>query len=106
MRIKCMYSILMKFVRKESKRELVIEKCGIDLAKIADVFDDSFAVYFEDYEHFTDEEIRFEVIRQSGFYGLLHVVFSCPDENAIFLVSARRAENWMVKEYEENRKRL
>jgi len=96
----------MKFVWKESKRDLVIKKRGIDLAKIVDVFDDSFAVYFEDYEHSTDEEIRFEVIGQSRFYGLLHVVFSYPDENAIFLVTARRAENWMVKEYEENRKRL
>lgn len=101
-----MYNIFVKFVWKESKRELVIKKRGIDLAKIADVFDDPFAVYFEDHEHSTDEEIRFEVIGQSAFYGLLHIVFSYPDENDIFLVTARRAENWMVKEYEENRKRL
>ncbi|MDQ3375143.1 MAG: BrnT family toxin [Acidobacteriota bacterium] len=101
-----MYNILMKFVWKESKRELVIKKRGIDLAKITDLFDDPFAVYFEDYEHSTDEETRFEVIGQSAFYGLLHVIFSYADENDIFLVTARRAENWMVKEYEENRKRL
>ncbi len=50
------------FVWDESKRRKVIEDHRIDFALILDAFDDVFGVYFEDSEHSTDEEIRFNLI--------------------------------------------
>lgn len=94
------------FTWKESKRAKVIKKGGIDFAEMTDVFDDPFAVYFEDYEHSTEMETRFDIIGQTVHYGLIFAVFIYADEYRIHFITARRAENWMVKEYEENRKRL
>ncbi len=83
----------------------VIKKRGIDFAEMTDVFDDSFAVYFEDYEHSTELETRFNIIGQTANYGLVFAVFIYAGEYDLYIVTARRAENWMVKEYEENRKK-
>lgn len=94
------------FTWEESKREKVIKKSGIDFAEITDIFDDPLAVYFEDYEHSTETETRFNIIGQTAFYGLVFAVFIYADESEIHFITARRAENWMVKEYEENRKGL
>jgi uncharacterized DUF497 family protein len=96
----------MKFVWDETKREKVIAEHKVDFAEVQDVFNDDFAVYIEDFEHSTDSEIRFNVIGQSINYGLVFVVFAYDESNDIRLITARKAENWMVKEYEENRKRL
>jgi uncharacterized protein len=93
------------FVWDESKREKVIKEHGIDFAKIGDVFDDPFALYFEDYKHSTIDERRFQSVGQSNRYGLIVVVFTYAEEDIRF-ITARPAENWMVKEYEQNRKRL
>ncbi len=68
------------FTWKESKREKVIKKRGIDFAEMTDVFDDPLAVYFEDYEHSTKTEIRFDVIGQTARYGLIFAVFIYADE--------------------------
>ncbi|MGC2234549.1 MAG: BrnT family toxin [Pyrinomonadaceae bacterium] len=88
----------------EPKRKKVIGEHGIDFAEIADVFDDPFALYFEDYEHSIEDEIRFNIIGRAAYYGLIFVVFIYDDENGVYYITARRAENWMVKEYEKNRK--
>ena len=96
----------MEFTWDKTKREKVIAEHKVDFAKIQDTFDDPFAVYFEDFEHSTDDETRFDVIGQSLNYGLIFAVFTYEDEDYICLITARKAENWMVKEYEENRKRL
>lgn len=93
------------FVWDEAKRKRVIKEHGVDFAEIEDVFEDAFAVYFEDYEHSTKNETRFQVIGRTARYGLVTVVFVYADE-AVRYITARRAEKWMVKEYEENRKRL
>ena len=90
----------------EAKRQLVIKEHGIDFTDIADVFEDSFAVYLEDIAHSTDLEIRFNIIGQSSQYGLIFVVFTYQHDDDIRLITARKAEKWMVNEYEENRKRL
>jgi uncharacterized DUF497 family protein len=94
------------FYWDETKREKVIREHGIDFAEITDIFDDPFALYFEDFEHSTDDETRFNVIGQTDYYGLTFVVFIYIDETDIYYITARRAEKWMVKEYEKNRKRL
>lgn len=96
----------MKFTWDEVKREKVLAEHKLDFAEIQDVFDDSFGLYIEDFEHSTDDEIRFNVIGQSVKYGLVFVVFMYDESDDIRFVTARKAENWMAKEYEENRKRL
>ena len=90
----------------ETKREKVISEHNIDFAKIGDVFDDPFAVYFEDYEHSTGMETRINVIGHAAHYGLIFAVYVYEGESDIHLITARRAENWMVTRYEENRKGL
>ena len=96
----------MGFTWDEAKRKKVIAEHKVDFVKIQDAFGDIFAVYFEDFDHSTDDEIRFDIIGQSSNYGLIFAVFTYEGENYIRLITARKAESWMVKEYEENRKRL
>jgi uncharacterized DUF497 family protein len=94
----------MKISWDESKREKVIKDHGIDLQRVVDVFDDPFGVYIEDPGHSTDEETRFNIIGLSAAYGLTFVAFTY--DEAVHLITARRAEKWMVKEYEKERKRV
>ena len=65
----------MEFTWDETKRAKVIAEYNVDFAKIQDTFDDPFAVYFEDFEHSTDDETHFDVIGQSLNYGLIFAVF-------------------------------
>jgi uncharacterized protein len=62
------------------------------------VFNDPRAVPFEDVEH-SAHEIRYVMIGMSSI-GLLCVSFTYRDE-VMRLISARRAEKWMVKVYED-----
>ncbi|HEX9928778.1 MAG TPA: BrnT family toxin [Pyrinomonadaceae bacterium] len=101
-----MYDVSKMFVWDETKREQVIKEHGVDFAEIGDVFNDPFALYFEDYEHSSDDETRFRTVGQTVLYGLVAAVFIYTDEDKIRFITARHAENWMVKEYEKNRKRL
>jgi uncharacterized DUF497 family protein len=102
----------MEFIWDETKRRKVILEHKIDFEKTLDVFDDkdvfddNFAVFIEDFEHSTENEIRFNVIGKTINYGLVFVVFIYDNSDDIRLVTARKAENWMVNEYEKNRKRL
>lgn len=43
----------MKMIWDEDKREKVIRERNIDFAQILDIFDDAFAVDFQDLEHST-----------------------------------------------------
>lgn len=90
----------------EAKRKQVINDHGVDFAKIADIFDDPYSVGYEDAEHSTDAEIRFAIIGLTSNYGLVYATYLYTNGSTIRFITARRAENWMVKEYEENRKRL
>jgi uncharacterized DUF497 family protein len=96
----------MEFIWEEIKREQVLAEHKVDFARIDDVFDDPFAVFIEDFKHSTDDELRLNVIGQSLNYGLIFLVFTYQGNDFIRFISARKAEKWMVKEYEENRKRL
>ncbi len=91
------------FVWDESKRQKVIEEHKVDFALITDVFDDDFGVYFEDFTHSTDTETRFNLIGFSSQYGLIYVTFTYENEN-VRLITAWKAEKWMVKEYEQYKK--
>ena len=88
------------FVWDESKRLKVIEDHKVDFALLTDVFDDAFGVYREDTEHSDDEKIRYSVIGAAAEYGLIFAVFEYADNDVRF-ITARRAEKWMVKEYEK-----
>ncbi|MCE7962458.1 MAG: BrnT family toxin [Acidobacteria bacterium ACB1] len=63
------------------------------------IFEDPFGVYFEDEAHSSDEEIRLNLIGLSSRYGLLYVTFTYND-GGIRLITAWRAEEWAIKEYE------
>lgn len=94
------------FVWDESKRLKVIEDHKIEFKLIFDVFEDPFAFDFEDYEHSGETEIRFGIIGQTAQYGLIFLIYTIPNENDVRFITARKAEKWMVKVYEENRRRI
>jgi uncharacterized DUF497 family protein len=94
------------FVWDEAKRRKVIENHKIDFALIFDVFEDAFAIDFEDYEHSTETEIRWGIIGQTARYGLIVLTYTIVEADDVRLISARKAEKWMVDKYEENRRRL
>ena len=76
-----------------TKRAKVIAEHKVDFAKVLDVFDDNFAVYIEDFEHSTDDEIRFNVIGKSASYGVVFAVFNYDESNDIRFITDRKAEN-------------
>jgi len=90
----------------EKKRKQVIKDHGVDLSKIDDAFFDPGAVEFEDFAHSTDDETRLNLIAFCALYGLIFITYSFTDNDEVRLITARRAEKWMVTEYEKNRKRL
>lgn len=91
------------FVWDEAKRRKVIEDHKVDFELLLDAFDDVFGVYFEDFEHSSDEEIRFNLIGFSAQYGLVYVTFTYENDD-VCLITAWKAEKWMVKEYEQYKK--
>lgn len=74
-------------------------KHRISFEHAQEVFNDPRAVPFEDLEHSSRDETRYVMIGMSPV-GLLFVSFSYSDE-VIRLISARRAEKWMVKVYDD-----
>lgn len=93
------------FVWDESKRLKVIEDHRVDFKLIFDVFEDSFAYDFEDSEHSNETETRWGIIGQTAQYGLIFLIYKIVEEDLRF-ITARKAEKWMVKKYEENRRRI
>lgn len=91
------------FVWDEAKRLRVIEEHRVDFALLTDAFDDAFGVYFEDVEHSTETEIRFNLIGFSGQYGLVYITFTYESDD-VRLITAWKAEKWAVNEYEQYRK--
>lgn len=87
----------------ESKRKKVIKDHGIDFKKIEDIFDDPFAIQFDDPEHSASEE-RWIIIAKSTEYGLVSLNYTFRDED-IRYITARRAEKWMTNLYEKQRNR-
>ncbi|MGD9628762.1 MAG: BrnT family toxin [Pyrinomonadaceae bacterium] len=86
------------FVWDEKKRLKVLDEHRVDLALITDIFDDPNAVYRDDHGH-SESETRYTVTGITAQYGLVFLVFTYSDE-MLRLITARRAEKWMVKDYE------
>lgn len=87
----------------ERKAAAVRREHAIEFAKIIDIFEDAFALEFIDEKHSTGEETRYAIVGTTT-YGLVYLVFTEPDADELHFITARLAENWMVKEYEENRR--
>lgn len=93
------------FSWNEEKREKVFKDHKIDFNKIEDIFDDPFSIDFTDEEHSAENETRYAKIAFTAEYGLVFLIYTEAEfENARF-ITARRAENWMVKEYERRKRR-
>ncbi|MBX3291227.1 MAG: BrnT family toxin [Acidobacteria bacterium] len=86
------------FVWDEAKRRKVLADHKVDFALLTDIFEDPFAIYNDDLGH-SETELRYTVVGMTAQYGLVFLVFSYVEEQIRF-ITARRAENWMVKEYE------
>lgn len=86
------------FVWNEKKRKKVLADHNVDFASITDIFEDPYALYDDDLGH-SEIELRYAVIGKTARYGLIFLVFTYVEEKIRF-ITARRAENWMVKEYE------
>ncbi len=86
------------FVWDEKKRKNVLKDHNVDFALIDDIFDDPFAIYNDDLGH-SETELRYTVVGKTAQYGLIFLAFTY-DEEQIRFITARRAEKWMVKEYE------
>ena len=103
-----MYNTGVRYTWDEDKAIKVRKDHGVDFAHIIDIFDDPYAVEFVDEAHSTETETRYAIIALTAAYGLAHLVFTEDvAEGAIELhfITARRAELWMVEEYEENKRR-
>ena len=91
----------MRFEWDEDKALENAKKHRVSFEQAQQVFDDPRAVPFEDLEHSTAEEARYVMIGMSSL-GLLYVSFTYR-EDVVRLISARRAEKWMVKVYEDEK---
>lgn len=89
----------------ENKAEEVKRDHTVEFAKIIDIFDDAYGIEYEDVEHSTEDETRYAIIALTAAYGLVFLSYTEPASDEIHFITARRAEPWMVDEYEENRKR-
>jgi len=87
----------------EDKREKVIRERNIDFAKILDIFDDSFAVDFQDLEYSTSVETRYKIIGMTAKYGLITLVDTISDSQDKF-ITAWKSDEWETNEYEQNKK--
>lgn len=91
----------MRFEWDEDKALENAKRHRVPFEQAQQVFDDPRAVPFEDLEHSTVDEIRYVMIGMSSL-GLLFVSFTHRDD-VVRLISARRAEKWMVKIYEDEK---
>lgn len=89
----------MHFEWDEVKAQQNVKKHRVSFEQAQQVFNDPRAVPFEDLEHSNHDETRYVMIGMSSI-GLLFVSFAY-DEEIVRLISARRAERWMVKVYED-----
>ena len=88
-----------KFVWDDDKHIINKRKHGVSFEEAGSVFDDEYAIYFEDDAHSHDED-RFLIIGVSKFERLL-LVCHCyrEDDTVIRIISARKANKAETKEY-------
>lgn len=91
----------MRFEWDEGKALENAKKHRVSFEQAQQVFDDPRAVPYEDLKHSSHDETRYVMIGISTI-GLLSVSFTYRNE-VVRLISARRAEKWMVKIYEDEK---
>jgi hypothetical protein len=91
----------MRFEWDEEKALANAKKHRVSFEQAQQIFDDPRAVPFEDLEHSTSQETRYVMIGMTSI-GLLFISFIYRDD-VVRLISARRAEKWMVKIYEDEK---
>jgi uncharacterized DUF497 family protein len=96
----------MKFTWDTNKAEKVKVNHKVEFEKIQDIFEDDFSLDYEDDEHSTYGECRIVIVGKTAEYGLVHLVYTIIGDENIRFITARRAEKWLVKRYEENIRRL
>ena len=84
-----------------AKAEANFEKHGVSFEEATTLFDDSFAVTFDDEDHSEDEQ-REIIIGRTAADILLIVAFTERQGDVIRLISARAATRRERKDYEEN----
>jgi uncharacterized protein len=89
----------MRFEWDEDKALMNARKHRVSFEQAQQVFDDPRAIPFEDLRHSVSDETRYLLVGMSSI-GLLFVSFTVRDE-VVRLISARRAEKWIVKVYED-----
>lgn len=89
------------FVWDESKRQKVIKEHKVDFGLIFDVFEDTYSVDFEDYEHSDETETRWGIIGKTAQYGLIVLFYTILETDDVRFITSRKAEKWMVKKYEK-----
>lgn len=89
----------MRFEWDEDRALENAKKHRVTFEQARQVFNDPRAVPFEDLEHSDHDETRYVMIGMCSI-GLLFISFTYRDD-VVRLISARRAEKWMVKVYEE-----
>jgi len=89
----------MQFEWNDAKALENTKKHRVSFEQAQQVFDDPHAVPFEDLEHSHEDETRYVMVGMSSI-GLLVVSFTYRHE-VVRLISARRAEKWMVNIYED-----
>ncbi len=94
----------MLFDWDENKRQKVINDHNVDFEFIKDIFDDFNAIDGIDDSHSNASEIRFSIIGITAQYGLIFLIYTQSDEADIRFITAWKAENWMVDEYEKRKK--
>ena len=91
----------MKFSWDPRKADTNFRKHGIAFDEALTVFNDPLALIFDDMAH-SDDEHREIIIGFSALSRLVLVCFVERDEDTIRLISARRATNDEIKDYETN----
>jgi uncharacterized protein len=89
----------MQFEWDDDKALANAKKHRVSFEQAREIFNDPRAVPYEDLEHSADDETRYVMIGMSSI-GLLSVSFTYRDK-VVRIISARRAEKWMVKVYED-----
>ena len=88
------------FVWDDSKNEINIRKHRIDFEEASTVFDDEFAVCFDDEAHSSENEERFNIIGMSNMLKILMVCHCYSNgNNFIRIISARKASKNEIKYY-------
>ena len=94
----------MKFTWNPDKANKVARQHKVKFEKLTDVFDDPYCVDFTDDEHSNEFETRYAIIGKTAEYGLIYLVYAVVAVNEVRFITARKAENWMVRFYRENQK--